>query len=464
MMQQKMGDDPSVRQRAAEQISEGLGGNDRQASEWLRVYAQDLAQGKYAAQQWRDLIAVQRTEIDSSASVAATRASVLELVQICATRAIDSGDRDEALALARESSDLIDPTSRHLVDACSWAIDHQLHPFVLDLRSQFRSLFDQQPVLLYGAAEAEKVAGNDDAAARLADMALAIRPFPATDAEREKMSPRDIEETAQAHLEIGVSLQERGLFHWAEREYRKIIEHLEVDSHPSTVVRGQLAMMLAELERHEAVVEVLEPLVQRVEKDDKMKQRLNLMFIRYNHYRSEMTYHSALAKIEKGDLDEARQLLVQAYSLSENPVDILISMYHTDGDQGWRQLVKSKLTSAIIRADSEVQSAQLKSRANGRVGPATVAEMMNQYAWLVSNTEGDYKKALQYSLESLELDADGAKYDTCGRCYYALGDLENAILMQKRAIKLMPHSPPLERQLKLFEQAVKEGNVGPTEE
>ncbi|MGB7327235.1 MAG: hypothetical protein WBD31_20330 [Rubripirellula sp.] len=454
VMQQNMNDDAGIRRRNGKLINEGLSDSDRQAAEWLRVYSQDLSQGEYSAEKWRDLISVQRNETDASTTQAATRSSVLELVQICATRAIDAGNVDEALSLARENIDLIEPTTRHLVDACSWAIDHQLHSFVLDLRTQFQSIFDQQPVLLYGAAEAEKVADNDSDAERLADMALAIRPFPANDAEREKVSPRDIEETAQAHLEIGISLQNRGLFHWAEREYRKIIENLEVDSHPSAVVRGQLATMLAELERHEAVVEILEPLVQRVEKDDQMKQRLNLMFIRYNHYRSEMLYHSAMAKIKTGDLDAARPLLIQAHSLSENPVDILITMYRTDGDEGWKQLVKSKLASAIRRADAEVQSAQVKSLANGRVGPALVAEMLNQYAWLVSNTEGDLQKALQYSLTSLELDADGAKYDTCGRCYFAVGDFENAVIMQKRALKLMPHSPPLERQLKQFEEAL----------
>ncbi len=83
---------------------------------------------------------------------------------------------------------------------------------------------------------------------------------------------------------------------------------------------------------------------------------------------------------------------------------------------------------------------------------------MNQYAWLISNTEGDYKKALDYSLQSIELTSDdpsqtAAQLDTCGRCYFALGQYDDAIRMQKRAIKLTPHTPSMERQLKLFEEA-----------
>jgi tetratricopeptide (TPR) repeat protein len=82
-----------------------------------------------------------------------------------------------------------------------------------------------------------------------------------------------------------------------------------------------------------------------------------------------------------------------------------------------------------------------------------LAREYNQYAWLVSNTEGDYAKALDYSLKSLELELDGAKLDTCARCYFALGEFDNAIRMQKRALKYMPHSPPLLRQLDEIEGA-----------
>ena len=68
--------------------------------------------------------------------------------------------------------------------------------------------------------------------------------------------------------------------------------------------------------------------------------------------------------------------------------------------------------------------------------------------------ESNYQQALDYSLKSLEFRADpesmGARLDTCARCYFAVGNIEKAIVTQKRAIKLMPHSPPLQRQLKEF--------------
>ncbi|QDT04755.1 Tetratricopeptide repeat protein [Rubripirellula lacrimiformis] len=453
LMQQKMHSDPSERSRSAELINEGLGNNQRQASEWLRVYAKDLAAGEYSAERWRQLIQQQRDQMDSPSLTVSSRESVLELVQICAMRAIDAGQREVALSLARENIDLIVPATRNITDACSWAIDHQLHPFVLDLRDQFRPMFDPHPVLLYGAAEAEKVAGNDERASELADLALSILPLPRTEEEKKAMTPKEIEDTAQAHVEIGMSLQKRGLFFWAEREYRKVIDAEEIGGQPSAVVRDQLASMLAELQRHEEVVAVLTPLIERVDKDDDFKQQLNRIFFRYNHFRSEVLYHGALAKIKTGHLDEARPLLTQAYTLSPSNIDILITMYRTDGDEEWRRHVKSKLDAAVRRAASQVQTAEMQVQGQRQMGLASVAELMNQYAWLISNTEGDKQLALEYSLKSLELDADGAKYDTCGRCYFAIGDYDNAIRMQKRAIKLVPHSPPLERQLKEFESA-----------
>lgn len=456
IMQQPMSEQDSVRSRNAEQVLETLGGNNRQAAEWLRAYAKDLPGGSYSASRWRDLVRVQRDEIDSASSQASTRESVLELVRICATRAGEAGQQDEAIRLAAENIDLIEPTTRHLIDACSWAIDNQLHPFVLKLRNQFPAMFDQQPILLYGAAEAETVAGNLTKAEQLADTALAIRPLPRTEEEKKKMSPRDIEEAAQAHREIGLNLQQRGLFAWAEREFLTVIDALEIDSAPAATARGDLAAMLAERLEHDRVVEVLEPLVERVDLDDKFKQRLNGLFSNYSRTESDLYYHQGLSLIEKGNLDEARPLLMRAYRLYESNIDILITMYRIEGDKEWNSLIKTMLERAINQSESQIRGARIQLRNQGRAGDAYIAELMNQYAWLVSNTEGDYAKALEYSLKSLEMSPDGAKYDTCGRCYFAVEDFENAVLMQKRALKYMPHSPPLVRQLEQFEAAREE--------
>lgn len=453
LMQQPMSDDPDVRQRRAEQITAILGTNDRQSAQWLRVYALDLSGGEYSADPWRDLLVRQRQQIDTGASEDSTRPSVLELVRVCAVRASAAGQHDEALRLARQNIDLIPPTSRDLVDACSWAIDNQLHPFVLELSRQHQRIFSAQPMLLYGAAEATKVAGDQVAANQLAERASQIQPLPKDQQERDKLSPKEIDETAQAHRTIGQKLQERGLFHWAEREFRQIIDAMDVDSQPASVARVHLARMLAELTRYEEAAEVLKPLTERIEKDDKFKQGLRSVMYAYNGIKSDQNYYEALAMIERGETEAAKPLLQHAFRMQPDNIDILITMYRLKSDQQWNQLVLDTLEKTVHRLGLEVQSAELQARQAGRMrlSQEFLGNELNQYAWLVSNTQGDYQKALNFSLRSLEIDSDAPKMDTCARCYFAMGDYENAARMQRRAVRLMPHSPPMLRQLSEFE-------------
>ncbi len=456
LMRQPMADDAAVRRHHSEQILETLADNQRQAADWLRVYADDLVGGDYSRERWRQLIAEQRRDIDSAATEQASRESVLELVRVCATRAAMAGMRQEAIELSSEHMDLIPPTTRGLVDACNWAIENGLHPVVLNLQQEHAHLFDRQALLLYSAAEAQKVAGETAEAERLATQASAINPLPEGPDAKGAMQPKEIEDAALAHREIGMKLIERGLFDWAEREFRMIIDSLGLDSLPAARARADLAEMLGELQRHQEVVDVLRPLVDRVEKDDKLAQRLLMNFFDYRQVSSNLEYHQALASIEEGDGESAKPRLVKAFRSNPRNVDILITMYRLDGDDAWRDLVMRMLQVSTQQIDQTILNQRDEIRRGGKDSEELLSDQLNQYAWLVSNTEGDLQKALSYSLESLEISTHWAKLDTCARCYFAVGDLENAIRMQKRALKFMPHSPPLRRQLEQFLTAQRE--------
>ena len=83
---------------------------------------------------------------------------------------------------------------------------------------------------------------------------------------------------------------------------------------------------------------------------------------------------------------------------------------------------------------------------------ADLATLLNQVAWLVSNTEGDFEKAVRQSRRSLELvPHSAASLDTLGRCYYAADDLENAIRYQQRAVRMEPYQHQIRRQLEFFQ-------------
>ncbi len=154
-------------------------------------------------------------------------------------------------------------------------------------------------------------------------------------------------------------------------------------------------------------------------------------------------------------------MLQRAFRMNPANIDILIAMYRLKSDDKWNDEVADTLSKTVRRADLEVRSAEMQVRQAGRfrAGNELLGQELNQYAWLVSNTEGDLKKALDYSLKSLELDPDAAKMDTCARCYFAIKDYENAVRMQRRALRQTPHSPPMLRQLTEFESKLAESRI-----
>jgi tetratricopeptide (TPR) repeat protein len=457
LMKQAMVADPDVRKRMSEKIIAGLGDADRPPTDWLRVYAKDLLAGKYSADAWDALIDFQREKIDTESAHPATRQSVLELVQICASRSADLGQRDEAIRLATEHLDLIQPTSSKLIDAATWAVDHDLHPVVLSLRKQFTRMFDGKPILLYAAAEALQAQGDVAGAESMALEALKKEPMP-TKEQAEKMSDGMRQDIAQGHLDMAKQLEKRGQFKWSLREYNEILDSVDLASWESAIVRLSASRTLADLQRHQDVVDMLEPFVDRLDKDEKLRMSLQHRGLNLKLIRSELEFHSAQALAEAGKMEEARRKLSLAYLKSNRNIDILIRMYRTQGDDQWRQEVQRHLKIVTLASEKDIQAMRGRVRSGGAAAESDLSELLNNYAWLIANTEGDFQKALRYSLESLTIRIDGAKYDTCARCYFAVGDIENAIETQKKAIKLLPHSPPLERQLEEFEQALAKRN------
>jgi len=461
VMRAPMIEDAAARKSQAETIREVLGRNERQAAQWLRVYAEDLEQGEYAAEKWEALVAEQRQTVDQGGDSLTTRPAVLELIRVCATRAVAAGKRDAALALVSANLDLVPPRSLEVLDACSWAIDNNMHALVLQLHQRNPELFARQPILLYGAAEALLATGaGEPAADELAAQAAAIDPLPPEGSEQAaRLSPKALEELAYRHREIGRELESRGLFRWAEREYRHIIDAMPIDTLIAAAARTHLATMFGDLLRYQEGYETLQPLIQRAEEDQTFARRLQSQFINVNRMKSTMLYYRGLveAKAEAAEQRQAaQQTLLAALELDPINVDILIAMYRLDGDQRWRDDVRGRIHSIASTFDNQIEvvSQQIRLRVHFPDMSDRLAEHYNQYAWLISNTEGDQQKALQYSLRSLELSPDEpALLDTAGRCYFAVGDLENALRVQRRAVKVMPHSPPLTRQLAEFEAA-----------
>lgn len=459
LMRHPLDADAERRAALARSVRKAIGENDRAASRWLRVYAGDLAEDRFAAERWRELIAEQRELVEKAASELATDASVTQLVRVAATRGAAAGERDEAIRIVTEHLDLIPGQLRDLIEASSWALDNGLQPIVLALFEKHRELFDRQPLLLYAAAEAHVRAGDDENAESLAEQAIRINALPTNPEDRDQLSEKELEEMAHARREIGEELASRGLFEWAEREFRHVVETLDVTSVSGAFTRVKLARMLGELRKHEEVVELLEPLITRLEQDDQLNRQLNnAMFA--NTIRSDQEFHRGLALVRQGREEAAAPVLEKAWDLSNPPnIDILIAMYRLPGDEERKGQIRETLERTIRVSETDIRNAEIKSRQMGQFGfgDEQLASELNQYAWLVSNTEGDYRKALRYSQRSLELSPDEpALLDTCARCHFAVGEIAEAVRVQRKAVRLQPHSPPMERQLEAFERALAE--------
>ena len=91
------------------------------------------------------------------------------------------------------------------------------------------------------------------------------------------------------------------------------------------------------------------------------------------------------------------------------------------------------------------------------------ASALNQYAWLIGNTEGDFDEALRCSQKSLELQPDEPAYlDTLGHVYFGRGDLANAVKYQAKAVELEPHSLLIRRELQRFRKKLEETKAAET--
>lgn len=419
-----------------------FGPSDRAAATWLALATADGA----SADDWRR--AFQReaalvrnndraTDEENGATLGAhwLRAALAEGDTDAAVQAVE-----QLVTLAPDrAGDLLTRSLEWMEASASWeAVDRVVARQHEALRSK-RGLYLQARLMA--------TRGDPDRAERLADEAFAAEADPVAVAGR-ALGARSL---------IANELRWTGRAAWAEREYAAACETLEPLTVDAAHARWRLADLRQDAGRYEEAADDLDGLDSAINASDealaaykrlygkatRLLQAPSVIAARRHFYR-------ALALRDRGDRPAAMAALRSAIALDPEDADILIAMHRTPPGETDDDAAFAKETRRRIRA----LCAQFEDAIAARPDSS---EPLNQWAWLVGNTEGDYAKAVRYSRRSLDLDPDNpGLLDTLGRCLYAAGDFDGALRAQRRAVELMPHMQVMQRQLELIEAAAED--------
>jgi tetratricopeptide (TPR) repeat protein len=418
------------------------GDGTRVAVRWLQVYADSLVSPQQTRTTWQEMRQAELAELERRPEkdrIAVARDFLrwqIEMLQ-------DQGQLDEALVVMRQLIPLQGAGEDELLETTDWLIRRELWPLIETLIAGFPRSFHDDPQLMYRRAELLVQQGKQEDAEALIQQILAIvadndQPF--------------------LHVELAYDLQTHGRTDWAEREYRHAIQAGQGTSHAAIEAAIRLGDMFHDLGRHADAYEAFKALVQRIESDKSTIQRLqDLPGRQPNRVLSQMHFSRALMLGEQQAIEEQQKALSEALTLDQENADILIAMYRiAPASDEWVDGTKHKVDRLRQVYQQRVTSAQRDFEAlPGQFTAINLARQLNQLAWLISNTYGDFDAAVRHSRRSLELIPEEAGYlDTLARCYFAANDLDSAVRYQRRAVELEPHSGQIRRQLELFEHAL----------
>jgi tetratricopeptide (TPR) repeat protein len=346
--------------------------------------------------------------------------------------------------LAKVVTSKRDATFGSLALTLSWVQDNQEWGVLKLLENRYSKEIKEDRLLLYLVASNYSAANQPAEAAKLADHAF-------------DLTALDLGE----RNELGEVVAELGHHDWAEREWQHVIDDSPVADIESMKARRSIAnWCLHDRGDDKAAADLLGEACDAVDKrkhkvaEDKGVPGVELEVEilnetgRYylNALKIQREYFLACHLGSQGDYAAQQKHLEAAFRLDQQDPDVLIAMFHLkEADDIYREKVAGRVRRAIDQVEQMIE------------GNPDEPQWYNHYAWLVSNTEGDFEKAVRYSLKSLELCPKTPSYlDTLGRAYYAAGDLENAVKYQRQAVDMHPKVKVMRKQLEMFEQALAE--------
>lgn len=411
---------------------------------WLRQYLAQLRDPNSAIAGWKPLVDEEAARLAKSSDT--TSDIVIRLEWNLAELHRQNNDQAAVMALLDRMMERTSETSDEMiVNLLVWITKNKSWDVLDAFLTKHQTRLEQSKRPLYYAALARAEQGKGELA--------------------EEVAARAAQVEAQAPLEnftTAKDLEEHGKFDWAVREYRRLVDK-PGDSGETILARIYLSGLLHDYERDKDAADVLEPLAKGVQGGGDVA-KLYSRIREYGNGRSGLPeqdtilaryhfYRACEYQAEK-DYSRARGELDLAINFDEQDADVLIAMFHfPEADEKWRDSVRKRVKQLTDKFQQQIDD------------DPSDASPYNQWAWLVSNTDGDFQKAIRYSHRSLELNSNGASgeasyLDTLGRCYYAAGDFENAVKYEREAIAKVKYMQVMQRQLKLFEKALADKKSG----
>lgn len=416
-----------------DRLDEQLQGSQRPAVQWVLQSINEQRDQKLQIDDWT---AVAETEnalwINTSdqTNIAIVQKAFLYLIGLLRDADRESeavAYEDQVVALQTDS----DQSNRELVELL---LEKRLPRIIEKLGDRFNDLFSSDPLLLYALAYAKQSLGKSSVATELAEKAQKLNPT-----------------TAPKHLVVAFRLQQQGWFEWSETEYRTAIEIDELKTSVSLQATSVLSEMLHDQMQDKKAAEALKPLVSLLKKDSGQRAALRQINRDPNDLYSRIHFFRACQHEKEGNLKKQKDELLLAIGENPSDADVLIALYRLPNQtEDERKATKARIVDAITTFRG-----QIKKQPNS-------ARPLNQFAWLVGNTLGEVdpelaEEAIRYSHKSLEFRPAAPGFlDTLGRCYYAKGDIENAIKYQTEAARLDPHSGLIRKQFNFFKRSRKE--------
>lgn len=449
-------DAEQLRLDTARRIRSEVAACKRPGALWLVAYARTLESPAATVDEWAEL--TQREAATFARSpLQSDREIVRDLHRWQADLLVRLDRRDEAASALRSTFDLLSKDSKEqehadLYDLLGWSIEHELHRVADEMSQRFSTHFAGSPQLLYGLAESQWKRGQHEIADATADRARQIDP-----------------DNLDQHEVMGWVLLNRERMNWSEREFRYAVNRSKPDDGNGAGYRWRFARTLFDWGRELEAGEMVKVVVDAAKANPQLYERLDpINDPPPTEVQAYMNYYHGMYFAKNGDREKQIEYFKAAIELSPKNSDFVIAMFRVPKpDDAWKQQVKQRiealggelrtemreLESTLQRPMDDEQRSDFKKM---------LASKCNEFAWLLSNTEGDLQEALRASQRSLELaPEDPAFLDTLGRCHYALGDYETAIKFQKQAIKKMPTMQVMRRQLALFEKALEESRGKP---